>query len=605
MYCTEQFLLNMFQGIPECVPRGRIDLEAADLAFGLGRCAARASGRLQNVLGRKRKDSTTAAVATQNQTANEKDEKRRAVEEFFEDDCSNDSAGGKSRALVALSVRTGFDLVLRASRFPRGSEVLMSAVTIRDMVKLVEFHGLVPVPVDVDQHTLLPSPEAVSRAVTPRTKVLVVAHVFGAVSPLGALGAVARRHGLLLVEDCAEALFRAAPRPGARNGVQGASVAASTSSSTTAAAVAQTTTSRAEAPGIVPVEPGRWFRGSANADVSMFSFGTIKTATALGGAVLRFSSRCLELCRGASSSLLRVWDCDDGPAVQKVKKAQAKPLTTSLRIRPMKTAVRQLEASYATQPSAEFAAKLARYSALHPIQRSHKVFGLATGALRAVGLDADGIITSLTRGFPGADLIRQLRRRPCSALVALLLRRLQRYPAARVAARASNGELLRRLVLDGSRDDNGGLELCVPGELSAVHTYWLFPILLLGGNPDVVRASFCKHMLSRGFDATTGATQLGCVESYSTSGTATAGRADAAEGLNLGSVLASRCPNALDMMSRVVYLVRFFRSPGTPLSIFNSRPSLSFVSVFPHFARDSRSTPRFQRPRCAAWRRRC
>ena len=166
-------------------------------------------------------------------------------------------------------------------------------------------------------------------------------------------------------------------------------------------------------------------------------------------------------------------------------------------------AVRALEATYPTQPSSEFAAKLARYSAMHPLQRSHKAFGIVTSALRAVGLDADGIITSLTRGFPGADLFRQLRRRPCAALVALLLRRLRRYPAARVAARASNGELLRSLILQdtggggssggsgnrggagssggGGGGGGGGLNICVPGESSAVHTFWLFPVLLGGG----------------------------------------------------------------------------------------------------------------------------
>ena len=272
----------MIKGIPECVPRGRIDLGAADLAFGLRSCAVAASARLQDALGRKgtgtEKDKNPTA---ENTGASEEDEKRRRVEAFFEE--GGGSSGTSGRALVALSVRTGFDLVLRASRFPRGSEVLMSAVTIRDMVKVVEFHGLVPVPVDVDHKTLLPTPEAVARAVTGRTKALVVAHVFGTVSPLDALAAVAQRHGLLLVEDCAEALFRAAPRAPASSPRAGAAASSL----------------RAEAPEAVPVEPGRWFRGSASADVSMFSFGSIKTATALGGAVLRFSPQRLDLCRGA------------------------------------------------------------------------------------------------------------------------------------------------------------------------------------------------------------------------------------------------------------------------------------------------------------------
>jgi dTDP-4-amino-4,6-dideoxygalactose transaminase len=46
--------------------------------------------------------------------------------------------------LATLSVRTGFDLLLQHLALPRGSEVLMSAITIRDMVSIIEHHGYAP-----------------------------------------------------------------------------------------------------------------------------------------------------------------------------------------------------------------------------------------------------------------------------------------------------------------------------------------------------------------------------------------------------------------------------------------------------------------------------
>ena len=58
---------------------------------------------------------------------------------------------------VFLSVRTALDLLLEAWALPRGSEVLMSAVTIPDMVAIVRHHGLVPVPVDLDMRRLAPT----------------------------------------------------------------------------------------------------------------------------------------------------------------------------------------------------------------------------------------------------------------------------------------------------------------------------------------------------------------------------------------------------------------------------------------------------------------
>ena len=71
-------------------------------------------------------------------------------------------------ALACLSVRSGFDLLLEALDWD-GVEVLMSAWTVRDMVRIVEHHGLTPVPVDVDPDRLVPRLDEVRKAITPRT----------------------------------------------------------------------------------------------------------------------------------------------------------------------------------------------------------------------------------------------------------------------------------------------------------------------------------------------------------------------------------------------------------------------------------------------------
>ncbi|MEZ4423179.1 MAG: DegT/DnrJ/EryC1/StrS family aminotransferase [Gemmatimonadota bacterium] len=142
------------------------------------------------------------------------------------------------RTLVTLSVRSGFDLLLHALALPRGSEVLLSALTIRDMARIVTAHGLVPVPVDLDMDRLALDPEALQRATGPRARVLVVAHLFGSRMPLGRVREFCTARGLLLVEDCAQSF---------------------TGLDTT---------------------------GDPRSDVVMMSFGLIKTHTCLGGAVL-------------------------------------------------------------------------------------------------------------------------------------------------------------------------------------------------------------------------------------------------------------------------------------------------------------------------------
>lgn len=102
-----------------------------------------------------------------------------------------------------LSVRTAFDLYLKALRLPRGSRVVCSPLTIPDMVTILEEHGLVLMPVDLDPITLAPEPGAMESELeriradsqaagaggNGSVRAIYVAHVFGAqvrrVAPYG------------------------------------------------------------------------------------------------------------------------------------------------------------------------------------------------------------------------------------------------------------------------------------------------------------------------------------------------------------------------------------------------------------------------------------
>src|SRR6267142_957142 len=93
-------------------------------------------------------------------------------------------------AIACLSVRTGFDLLLSALALPAGSEILVSAITIGDMVRIIERHGLVAVPIDLDMASLSIRAELIPEHVTARTKAIVVAHLFsiGQIKTATALG---------------------------------------------------------------------------------------------------------------------------------------------------------------------------------------------------------------------------------------------------------------------------------------------------------------------------------------------------------------------------------------------------------------------------------
>src|SRR5262249_23351690 len=291
-------------------PRLRLDFGLRDLAYALSACfLARRQGRERAVL--------------------------RAV--------------GGDEALVCLSVRSAFDLLLQALALEPGEEVLVSAVTHPDMVRIIEAHGLRAVPVDLDLHTLAPRIAVAERALTDESRVMLVAHLFGGRCDLEPLAAFAKRHDLLLVEDCAQSY----------------------------------------------AGPGDL--GSGPADVSLFSFGSIKTATALGGCVARVADA------------------------------------------PLRWRMEELQSRYPLQARTAYTRRVLRFTGLFVIGRP-RAYAAFARALARGGVDLDSIINGSVCGFTDDDLLPAIRRRPSAPLLALLARRLRRFDAGRLQRRADAGE---------------------------------------------------------------------------------------------------------------------------------------------------------------------
>lgn len=145
------------------------------------------------------------------------------------------------QSLPCLSVRTGFDLILTALKLEPGTEILVTNINIPDMFAIMVEHGLKVIPLAVDKDTLGISADQLKNTITPNTKLLLITHLFGAVMSTDTLLQEAKAHGLIVVEDCAQAY----------DGV---------------------------------------YQGNPQSDVVMLSFGLIKTNTALTGALLRFNN---------------------------------------------------------------------------------------------------------------------------------------------------------------------------------------------------------------------------------------------------------------------------------------------------------------------------
>ncbi len=113
---------------------------------------------------------------------------------------------GMPHAVALSSGRRGMTLIFKHLGIGAGDEVIIPAYTLKDLVTLIQGLGAIPVPADIDPDSLNVTPESIERRITPRTKAILVLHIFGAPCAIEPIAALAGRLGIPLIEDCAHAL---------------------------------------------------------------------------------------------------------------------------------------------------------------------------------------------------------------------------------------------------------------------------------------------------------------------------------------------------------------------------------------------------------------
>lgn len=304
---------------------------------------------------------------------------------------------GGDQAFICLSIRSGFDLLLKVMNWPAGSEILMSALTIPDMPRIVRRNQLRPVGVDLDVDTLGPNIAQLRALITPRTKAIVVAHLFGGRVDMDPILKLAREFDLMVIEDCAQAYV------------------------------------------------GNHYCGHPGVDVSMFSFGPIKTNTALGGAVFAVRRKT-------------VWQW-----------------------------LHDAHGQWPMNSRWSFAKRVVKYASVRLIS-TWLVAGSIARITRWMGSNHDQLATKMARGFPGARFFDKIRQQPSTPLVGLLAKKLQTFDPAYIEARGVRGaQVTKRLA---SHVDVLGSQMITP-------TYWVYPILVEN------RVPLVERLWQLGFDATT------------------------------------------------------------------------------------------------------
>ncbi len=113
---------------------------------------------------------------------------------------------GTRHAIATSSGTTGLHLALMAHGIGPGDEVITSPFTFIASVNTILYTGATPVFADIDEGSFNIDPKAIEAVITPRTKALMPVHLYGQPCDMDEISALARKHGLAIIEDAAQAI---------------------------------------------------------------------------------------------------------------------------------------------------------------------------------------------------------------------------------------------------------------------------------------------------------------------------------------------------------------------------------------------------------------
>lgn len=123
----------------------------------------------------------------------------KAFESEFAAYCGVKHCIGVANGLEAMH------LVLRAWGIGAGDEVIVPSNTYIATWLAVSYAGATPVPVEPDAATANIDPARIEAAITPRTRAILPVHLYGQPADMDTINAIAAKHGLKVLEDCAQA----------------------------------------------------------------------------------------------------------------------------------------------------------------------------------------------------------------------------------------------------------------------------------------------------------------------------------------------------------------------------------------------------------------
>ena len=110
-----------------------------------------------------------------------------------------------AHAVSLNSATSGLYAAVGAAGVGPGDEVIVSPYTMSASATAALIYGGIPVFADIDPHTFCLDPESIGRCISPRTRAIIVVDLFGHPADMAKIMSLARDHGLVVIEDAAQA----------------------------------------------------------------------------------------------------------------------------------------------------------------------------------------------------------------------------------------------------------------------------------------------------------------------------------------------------------------------------------------------------------------
>ena len=302
--------------------------------------------------------------------------------------------GRQDGILICKTARSAFDLFLRTQEWSNDDEIIFSALTIPDMPRIARDHGLKVVALDICPKTTKWKATDLENLITPRTRALVVTHLYGIRLDLEDTLQIARKHDIAVIEDCAQAYS------------------------------------------------GPGWLGHEESDISLFSFGPMKMATALQGSIVRVR--------------------DERKHCEMAELLQRDP----------------------RQRTHEYSLRVLLYGVFKWLSQP-VLYGWFVALTQMIRINREALLNHATTNISGKDLFENIRQQPCDAMIEMLAHQLEKGHLPTVTRRTW-GTILLNSLENFIQTPHRDVERDV---------FWLVPVC--SQDP----RSLMKSLRSAGFDA--------------------------------------------------------------------------------------------------------